>query len=153
MLYGSSEWSGIWGPRILRAGTLEALHLWLTRWWFQIFFIFTPLWGRFPFWLIFSRGLKPPTSWGLVDEFWGDSRCNRFGEQQDCDGTSWGKSYYHQDLKKKIDKIRPKGSTSLTVTFWWKISLTVWCSKQRDAPNGTKIFTYIPLPQMWPKCR
>ena len=24
-----------------------------TRWWFQIFFIFTPIWGRFPFWLIF----------------------------------------------------------------------------------------------------
>ena len=24
-----------------------------TRWWFQIFFIFTPIWGRFPIWLIF----------------------------------------------------------------------------------------------------
>ena len=23
--------------------------------WFQIFFIFTPIWGRFPFWLIFFR--------------------------------------------------------------------------------------------------
>ena len=36
------------------------------RWWFQIFFIFTPIWGRFPIWLIFlaryfSDGLKPPT--------------------------------------------------------------------------------------------
>ena len=26
-----------------------------TRWWFQIFFIFTPIWGRFQFWLIFFR--------------------------------------------------------------------------------------------------
>ena len=34
-----------------------------TTWWFQIFFIFTPIWGRFPFWLIFSNGLKPPTRW------------------------------------------------------------------------------------------
>ncbi len=34
-----------------------------TRWWFQIFFkIFTPIWGRFPFWRsYFSDGLKPPT--------------------------------------------------------------------------------------------
>ena len=23
-----------------------------TRWWFQTFFIFTPIWGRFPFWLL-----------------------------------------------------------------------------------------------------
>ena len=34
-----------------------------TSWWFQIFFIFTPTWGRFPFWLIFLGWLKPPTSW------------------------------------------------------------------------------------------
>ena len=26
------------------------------RWWFQILFVFTPIWGRFPFWLIFFRG-------------------------------------------------------------------------------------------------
>ena len=32
-----------------------------TRWWFQIFFIFTPIWGRFPIWL-YNNGLKPPTS-------------------------------------------------------------------------------------------
>ena len=33
-----------------------------SRWWFQIFFIFIPTWGRFPFWLIFS--LKDNTSCG-----------------------------------------------------------------------------------------
>ena len=30
----------------------------LTGWWFQIFFIFTPIWGRFPFWLIFFKGVE-----------------------------------------------------------------------------------------------
>ncbi len=30
-------------------------------WWLHFFLIFTPIWGRFPFWLIFSKGLKPPT--------------------------------------------------------------------------------------------
>jgi len=34
------------------------------RWWFQIFFMFIPTWGRFPFWrAYFSKGLvQPPTS-------------------------------------------------------------------------------------------
>ena len=27
-------------------------------WWFQIFFIFNPTWGRFPFWLIFFRWVE-----------------------------------------------------------------------------------------------
>ena len=31
-----------------------------SRWWFQIFFIFTPIWGRFPIWLIlFKWGHQP----------------------------------------------------------------------------------------------
>ena len=30
----------------------------ITRWWFQIFFMFTPIWGRFPFWLIFFRWVE-----------------------------------------------------------------------------------------------
>ena len=29
-----------------------------TRWWFQIFVIFTPIWGRFPFWLIFFKWVE-----------------------------------------------------------------------------------------------
>ncbi len=29
-----------------------------SRWWFQRFFIFTPIWGRFPFWLIFFRWVE-----------------------------------------------------------------------------------------------
>ena len=34
----------------------------ITRWWFQTFFIFTPIWGRFPFWPIFLRWVvQPPT--------------------------------------------------------------------------------------------
>ena len=27
-------------------------------WWFQFFFLFTPTWGRFPFWLIFFRWVE-----------------------------------------------------------------------------------------------
>ena len=35
---------------------------WLTRWWFQIFFIFIPSWGRFPFWLIFFKWVGSTTN-------------------------------------------------------------------------------------------
>ena len=35
---------------------------------FQIFCIFTLIWGRFPFWLIFFKRVEPPTSYGWVDE-------------------------------------------------------------------------------------
>ena len=30
----------------------------MTRWWFPIFFIFTPFWGRFPIWPIFFRWVE-----------------------------------------------------------------------------------------------
>ena len=29
-----------------------------SRWWFQIFFVFTSIWGRFPIWLIFFKGVE-----------------------------------------------------------------------------------------------
>ena len=30
----------------------------LSRWWFPIFFMFTPTWGRFPIWLIFFKWVE-----------------------------------------------------------------------------------------------
>ena len=30
----------------------------ITRWWFQIFFMFTPTWGNDPIWLIFFKGVE-----------------------------------------------------------------------------------------------
>ena len=41
----------------------EHLEWWSSRWWFQICFIFAPIWGDDPIWrTYFSDGLKPPTS-------------------------------------------------------------------------------------------
>ena len=39
----------------LASNVQEALTKYLSWWWFQIFFIFTPIWGRCPFWLIFFK--------------------------------------------------------------------------------------------------
>ena len=42
-----------------RLGASATSHLLvLSRWWFQIFSIFTPTWGRFPFWLTFVKGVE-----------------------------------------------------------------------------------------------
>ena len=38
----------------------------MARWWFQLCFIFTPIWGKFTFWLIFFKGVEPPTRWRMV---------------------------------------------------------------------------------------
>ena len=45
----------------LRIVFLKTKTLWcgaITRWWFQIFFIFTPTWGNDPIWLIFFRWVE-----------------------------------------------------------------------------------------------
>ena len=63
----------------------EGAEVWGKRpsfssWWFQIFIIFTPTWGRFPIWLIFFKGveLKPPTSHLVPFFWWGVSWLFRF---------------------------------------------------------------------------
>ena len=36
----------------------QQLSHWLSGWWFEICFIFTPIWGRLPFWLMFSNWVE-----------------------------------------------------------------------------------------------
>ena len=43
--------------RALFAEHISSCLSW-SRWWFQIVIIFTPIWGRFPFWLIFFRWVE-----------------------------------------------------------------------------------------------
>ena len=64
---------GGWACLCLLGGTVEAwvkgevMVIWWstqhskqqkTGWWFQIFFIFTPIWWRFPIWLIFFKWVE-----------------------------------------------------------------------------------------------
>ena len=66
---------GAWGKLCISglqiAAIFWAIYCWISeggkgvsgltyysRWWFQIFFIFTPIWGRFPFWLIFFKWVE-----------------------------------------------------------------------------------------------
>ena len=45
--------------------------LFLSSWWFQTFFMFTPIWGRFPFWLIVFRWVETTNQLCLFNHcFW-----------------------------------------------------------------------------------
>ena len=45
-------------------------------WWFQIIFMFTPIWGRCPIWLIFFKGVETTSKfWVCSALFWGNA-CN-----------------------------------------------------------------------------
>ena len=47
-----------------------------TRWWLQIFFIFTPTWGNDPIWLIFFKGVETTNQ---KSGFVGSQTCNKSG--------------------------------------------------------------------------
>ena len=53
------KWPAVFVPCDLLIVNLTPLAY--TRWWFQIFFIFNPIWWRFPIWLIwliFFKGVE-----------------------------------------------------------------------------------------------
>ena len=69
-LAGSKYWKvsrlwrlGFFGPNL--QPWIGISHSFLARWWFQIFLIFTPIWGRFPFWLIFFRWVETTNQLGF----------------------------------------------------------------------------------------
>ena len=41
-----------------------------SRWWFQIVFIFTPTWGRFPVWLIFFKWVETTNQSSICQQIW-----------------------------------------------------------------------------------
>ena len=74
-LAGKSIKNPAWGKppthglgRQLRGCVMGLVTWWwsLSRWWFQIFFIFTPIWGRCPIWLIFFRWVETTNQLSLL---------------------------------------------------------------------------------------
>ena len=52
---------------VMLKGSIEVWWGWsfgddTTRWWFQMFFIFIPIWGRFRFWLVFFTWVGSTTN-------------------------------------------------------------------------------------------
>ena len=70
----------------------------LTRWWFHIFFLFTPIWGRFPIWLVFVRWVETTNrlihqhfSWDLTNgpRFVSYDRAMRYSGYPGFWGVRW----------------------------------------------------------------
>ena len=59
--------TGIWAFWSLRKH-LGPFDKRTTRWWFQILSSFTPIWGRFPFWLVFVRWVETTNHTIIFDE-------------------------------------------------------------------------------------
>ena len=59
----NDKWATIWEPEVVTKAledvfTMDLGFYIISRWWFQIFFIFTPSWGKLPFLLIFFRWVE-----------------------------------------------------------------------------------------------
>ena len=64
----------------------RSFQRWTTRWWFQRFFIFTPIWGRFPIWLIFFTWVETTNQTKMLMTwfFWRPDPCVYF-----CSPKGW----------------------------------------------------------------
>ena len=64
-----------------------------SRWWFQIFFIFTPTWGNDPVWLIFFKWVETTNQKVIPDD---PAECQRCCKMlQDGDATAWRRASIH----------------------------------------------------------
>jgi len=90
-----------------------------TRWWFHTFFIFTPTWGRFPFWLFF-RWVET-TDQGIWHKMY---RMARLWFQRFCIFTpnSLGKWY---EIIQFGEHIFHMGWTINSMVFWTKIPIFI----------------------------
>ena len=74
---------------------IKSLLRWLkSRWWFQIFFIFTPTWGRFSIWLIFFKWVETTNQkWifrCLAEAWFAGKKKASLREARHREGREWG---------------------------------------------------------------
>ena len=74
---------------------IKSLLRWLkSRWWFQIFFIFTPTWGRFSIWLIFFKWVETANQkWifrCLAEAWFAGKKKASLREARHREGREWG---------------------------------------------------------------
>ena len=117
-----------------------------SRWWFQFFFIFTPIWGRFPFWLIFFRLVGSTTN---QKKSWFNLRKNK-------------KKHPEQNPRKtEVSEafsswVHVSGEWTHTATWSRRCYVESWGETKAVTIHGTGIFTYFTQTIWWMfygKCR
>ena len=79
-------------------------HIQNAAWWFQIFFIFTPIWpiwGRFPFWLIFFKGVETTN--------------------QKCDSQIWNEGFCLSWAPLSSDALQDADTYADATDLWWAL--------------------------------
>ena len=90
----------------------------IARWWFQIFFIFTPIWGRFPVWLIFFRWVGTTNQIGCALK----RRC--FHPKKQAILSCWNLRSHHMAISRWADvlnmsQLRCPRIPNLSNCRWW----------------------------------
>ena len=93
-----------------------------TKWWFQIFFMFTPIWGRFPIWLIFFKRVESTNRFTFDSSTWNSTL------------KSWPEVVtWDHDLDPGSFRPKRKEWNSVTPITWWTCRPMVswiWVSKK-----------------------
>ena len=124
--------------------TVSIRYVYLARWWFQIFFIFTPILGKMkPFWLIFFQmGLvQPPTSdmstlaflWILTGELQVLQLHGRFVDLEARQGLQTGSAVYPQNRGASYESFQD-------LVTW------IWFVKEFSIPTKTQLSNFLGTP-------
>ena len=103
----------------------------MTGWWFQIFFIFAPIWGRFPFWLIFFRWVETTNQMRIIPGL------HPFGRHE---------IRTYQVLTNHDN--RPRKMSSLS----WRVTFSVFCHTV-DGWNPANQLRLVVYPIIYTLCR
>ena len=104
----------------------HSLKILITGWWFQILFMFTPIWGRFPFWQIFLQGVvQPPTRLASRSTLFFLLQIKGVGESW-CSGPAKFSKLSHQLSLEQIS-----GSRTRWRTAWVKMKYCFFGSEIR----------------------
>ena len=103
-----------------------------SSWWFQIFFIFTPIWGRFPFWLIFFKGVETTNKFCLYgDRFWSCVNISQLFVVANMRGTNKKNRRFHKTPDNGRGFCFFLGEKQKERYFWHKTDIGFSISQER----------------------
>ena len=102
------------------------LAIFYPGWWFQLFFIFTPIWGRFTIWLIFFRWVETTNQYRLYHHF-----------PRSYIAKSWNlPQKYLIMVHTHLQIHHPKGRGTPLSTLLTRVGHTLSCAATQDQRRG-----------------
>ena len=142
------KWSKFWCPKKEPRRWWKSWFFFSLKrcfWWFQIFFIFTPFWGRFPIWLIFFRWVETTNQcfWWFEQQFFCwfffDSLSRKCGLAKHCSNLRTCTYFLELGSWKKDTRL----VRELSSLFHPQQQARVWLSSWLFFPDSTTGFITI----------